>query len=292
MSYNETYKIINNSTYQQFKVKRALLAEKCASELGIKPLPAVLYEYAINVSELPRIIAKSDRYYRPTSFESLEESSLLSMKMVYHYDGLITIIDTNGSTLLLPDVEVIREELKKCGYIICGLGSWYPEDINPMLLPQYCREIDSLESFDEEEKLKEIKKVCTLSNSLAKKVVSLEAFGSHVSDYIINSDNEFSYDIFDSSFYKGGQCSNAYSSEAIHYLDLSSKNSRKFLANFYSNPSYVELGSISDSLESFVEQTCNNSVLNDEIYYSNGGLYSVLTGNQIYSEDDVTMKLS
>ncbi|MBE6138164.1 MAG: hypothetical protein E7173_00275 [Firmicutes bacterium] len=237
-----------------FSAARAILAKECAAYLGLTEIPATLYEFGVNVSELPQ----------DTNGEisaSINESSLLSMGLVYSYNGTLTFINTNGHTMIMPDCEIIKEELRKCGYLICERGESVPEKINA---DEYSIELD------------EFRKKYTLSAELAQKVYKQERGTSP-----IRYDESFAYDVFSMDYYRGGILSCDQTVEIAKRFDLKSRTTRIILSFYHGMPSLTHPGEGVRTLEDYLLHGMDHDALSDRKYYSENGLFKIFSKLQL-----------
>lgn len=249
--------------YENFSAQRTILARECAEALGLKEIPAALYTFAVNVSELPERTDVED-----VISPSVEESSLLSMGLVYSYNGTLTFINTDGHTMIMPDSDILKEELSKCGYLICEYGESKPR--------LQAKDKDSYEAHAELEGYRE---KYTLPEDLVERVLKQEngTMGG-------KKHGKYAYDVFSTDYYRGGLCAGFYCSSAISKLDLTSKSARKLIAIFYGSPSLTHPGEGVRTLEDYLLHASQHDVLCDRRYYADNGLFETFSKDNLARE--------
>lgn len=240
-----------NKIISDYNVNRAILAMRCSEALGLKPIPQVLYEVIVRTSEIPRDNKECSQSYA--------ENSLLTMGLVYTYGSTAKFIDQSGHTCIIPYNDVVMEELRKCGYVICEYGKPAPK-FDP----------NGHEEF-------RYRKQATLPEYLAKKIARMENEQIEpVKEEYYNFNG--AYDVFDEGLYTGHQFSHYVCEEVVKALGFESPVSRKFMAiTGYGGPSLTELPESVDTLEEFVVYASMHPVLNTRNYFGENGLYDYLS---------------
>lgn len=244
--------------YEKFSAQRMILARECAEALGLKEIPAALYNFAINVSELPERTDMGD-----VVSPSIEESTLLSMGLVYSYHGTLTFINTDGHTMVMPNCDILKDELRKCGYLICEYGKSTP------ILGSADKD-----SFEYRRELADCRKKYTLPDHLVERVLKQE------NSVMLEKHEEYPYDVFSDDYYRGGLCDGVYSKSALTKLDLTSKSARKLMAIFYGSPSLTHPGEGVRNLEDYLLHASQQDALCDRRYYSDDGLFEAFSKQQ------------
>ncbi|MBE6156720.1 MAG: hypothetical protein E7161_03130 [Firmicutes bacterium] len=245
--------VINN-----FDLERVILAKKCAEALGLKEIPSILYEFGVNVSELPE-----DTKAKISG--SIPESSLLSMGLVYKYNGTLTFINSNGHTMVVPSCNVIENLLKECGYLICDYGKSVP----PM-------ENSAQDSYSYKRELEKYRKKYTLPQELAEQIYRQEntAYSSSFSD-------EYAYDVFDRKYYRGGLIGAEDSRAIAEVSDLRSKVIRILLSFHNGTPDLSHNALNVLTIEDYLLYVKEHNILCDKIYYADNGLFKVFYREQL-----------
>lgn len=248
----------------EYQLERTFLAMECAEALGIKPIPQILYDFAVKTSELPKYDSKGRHI-------GISESSLLSMGVVYCYGSTFRFIDTSGHTCLLPYNAVIKKELEKCGYTVCAYGEKEPDF-------GYNRGMNGV-NFDDpgfnDAFLLEMKTrdKCTLPERLAKRVKAHEQL------HTMEKYDKYEYDVFSHELYRGRSFSHTTVSEILLMLGYDDRVARRFMAlNGYEGSIFPSVTTIEHDLKTFLVYASKHPILNDTLYYAPGGVRDQLSG--------------
>ena len=235
-----------------YNSERAVLANRCAEAIGLKPLSPLIYEYVVKASDLPL------KPYGERDYVSYSESSLLSIGVVYSYGTTMTFIDGAGHTYFAPYNQVLKEELEKCGYVFCEYGK--PS-------PKFRTYDDYSNGLDEHE----VREQITLPFALANAVARLE-------NIELETYHENAYDVFSNELYRGHQFGHYACEEIVKMLGFDNPVARKFMAvSGYGCMSLSHLPASVDNLEDFVTYASLHPILNDS-YFNEGGLYEQFSG--------------
>jgi len=245
--------VINN-----FNPERIILANECAEFLGLKEISTCLYEFGVNISELPQDINNEIS-------KSIDESSLLSMGLVYSYNGILTFINKDGHTMVMPASKIIKEELEKCGYLICRYGQSVPD----------LRNVDE-NSNEYRRILDQYREKYTLPEELVKKVYNQE-LGVFPTKY----SEEFAYDVFSTKYYRGQILGPKQIFDIAMNFDLRDRTTRKLLAFYHGNPSLIDVNKNINNLEEYLRDAMKNDILCDREYYSANGLFSYFSKEKL-----------
>ena len=240
--------------------ERMLLARDCANALGLKEISPILKEYGLKISDLPY-----ESMYGDKDLQGIrKETSLLSIGVVYSYNGMLRFVDTIGHTYLMPNSPVVIEELKNCGYVICEYGKSSPD-----FIPKNEEDIWNLERMHFE---KEMREKATLPKELAEKVVSLEHIG-------LEKHSDFAYDVFHSNYYNAPDHYQMLTEDKIiAKLGPGNKITRIFMSLVgYRLESLSLTTKGATTPELFVLHADKHPIINDQLYYMSGGLYDEIT---------------
>lgn len=248
-------KIVYKNPTRGYSAERMILAGKCAEELGITQFNQLLYEVAVNKSDLPGEEENG-------IVTAMPEQSLLTMKLVYRHGGSLSVVDTAGHTLIMPDTELIRQELRSHGYTICAYGATYPDGEKSSL--EVAHNLD--EQIDREISMDRERDKCTLSDELAQKVIAAEG------NIPIKRTENHSYDVFDRAISSNADYSNpAFAVRAVRALGVNSPQTRKFITAMGSYDTN-EPAKVASSLIAQIIAYKNGAILNDSIYFGRDGI--------------------
>lgn len=249
----------------QHSLERTILAMECAEALGIKPISPVLYDYAVRQSDLPEL--RSDGM--PTGYS---ETSLLSMGVAYSYGTTFSFIDVSGHTCILPYNDVVKNELEKCGYVVCEYGKGSPNFGYSIGMDGQVDE--NAEGYYEALKREEeLRAKVTLPEELAQKVMKHEVLST------IPKYHDYAYDVFANNLYRGHQYSRDEVEGVVETLGYESPVSRKIMALAgYACTSLSNITTTAEDLKTYIIHASNHPILNDSVYYGQGGMYDQLNG--------------
>lgn len=250
-----------------YNSERMLLAKECAEALNLKQISPILEEYGVKISDLPYENMMGDTNLRNIR----KETSLLSMGVVYSYNGMLKFVDTVGHTYLMPYHPVIIEELEKCGYIICEYGKSSP-NFNK-------GKAEEITDFDIELLEKETKEKATLPLELAEKVSSQEQIQ-------LEKDITLPYDVFNYKYYDAPEHYGFKEDEIIQRLGCGNQTARKFMALIgYRGTNLSSVTKNATSPELFVLYADKHPIINDDLYFAPNGLYNELIAEQKKQEE-------
>lgn len=248
-------------------LERTLLAMECAESLGIKALPPVLQNFMVKYSEIPREDGVIQRY---------SEQSLLAMGVVQSYGSTFVFVDTAGNTCLLPYSEVIKQELEKCGYVICEYGSptvdfGYQFDKNGLIdmwAPGY---------WEATEKEAKMRAQATLPPELAQKVMRQEQ-KNNIQQYM----DSYAYDVFDAKLYRGHQFGATEQESIVETLGYDNPVARRFMAlTGWVCQSLSSSTRSATDIKSFLMFANSHTILNNSIYFGQGGIYEQINPQKV-----------
>ena len=250
-------KEIHENGFYGYGIQRKTLAAECAQQLGIKEFNPLLYEISVEKSALPGDMINDDSY-----IEAMSEQSLLTFAMVYRHGGSLTVTDIQGHTLIMPDLPVVREELKRCGYCICNYGATYPEGI----VSSYNAGLNLDDYLKTQSQLKEEREKYTLSEDLMKRTLEIEP------NRFPKAIDDCPYDVFSRDFATNPDYSNPlYTMRIVSILGVDSIETRKFLAAIKCYDTNEEIDAAQD-IPSLVNAIKQSRILNDDLYYSKDGI--------------------
>lgn len=254
--------------YSFYDERRKTLATQCADALGLKEIPQPLRYLAIQKSDLPLHVINE------TTANAASENSLLSMGVVYPYGPTLNFIARDGHTCILPNNEIIRDELKKCGYIVCKEGSSSPVFGSDLVKDPLSENYPS-DNYRENE----LRKKATLPENLFKEVIALDQETLGASE--CEPHPLFPYDVFSEKLYKGEDYTHFQIFDVSSFLGYDDITTRKFLAftDSYGNRPLSRPFSNVNSLESFLTYAKDNEILNDDIYFAPGSYYECFTAS-------------
>lgn len=234
-------------------IERTFLAMECAEALGLKPFSPILYHAAVKKSEIPAAVDGD-------VVVNLSENSLLTMGLVYNYGGTLTVIDASGDSYIMANNNVVKDELKKCGYHICGYGKSEPD-------------FSENEVYASGERA-EVRSKVTLSNELAAKVMRHEGLAASA----LSHSDKYAYDVFDSRIASVQEYNFNSTDLVAEQLGFESPITRKFMA--LTGYGCISLGNpniYTETLKDFAEVIGTHPALNDERYYGPGEMYEHLS---------------